>query len=69
MVKIVEYADFINRKTGKSIHVQIEGGIGTVKYDENIIFTVSGPQSSSTVEAFLSGVVFSLIKLNNQLKK
>ena len=51
----------VAKKTGSSFEVNINGTLGVVKIDEQIVFTSSGFNVSATVEAYLMGLETGLL--------
>jgi len=62
MSKISEYVNSLNLLPGYRIGVEIQGLLGVVKNNEEIIFTTAGAQSVPVVEAFLGGIMYSELK-------
>lgn len=62
MSKISEYANTLSMIPGYRIGVEIQGFLGTVSNNGEIIFTTGGSQCGPVVEAFLGGLMYAELK-------
>ena len=51
------FVTYLTKKFNKKINVQIQGNIGNIFIDGDLIFTTRGPSSYSVVSAYISGMV------------
>jgi len=62
MLRISEYVDTLNLLHGYRVGVEIQGLLGVVRNNGEIIFTTAGVQSGPVTEAFLGGMMYSELK-------
>ncbi len=67
MNKIQEYVNML-LTYGYNIQVEINGLLGVVRNNNEIIFTTVGGQSPTIIETFLSGMIYSLYSVNHKQK-
>jgi len=58
MSKLFEYVEILNKESKRRIGIEIQGLLGTVTDNGQIIFTTAGLQSVVVVEAFLGGMIY-----------
>lgn len=68
MQKIEEYV-YLLAEMKVYVSVSIEGLLGVVKMDNQIIFTTAGIQSAAVIEAFLGGMLQGAVKMFNIASK
>ncbi|HPI82648.1 MAG TPA: hypothetical protein PK122_05470 [Candidatus Paceibacterota bacterium] len=62
IANIEHYVKLLNDAMGIKISVRIKGTLGIIMEEDRAIFTTSGTQSTSIIEAYLMGFVTALTR-------